>query len=60
MRSLVRMFGLAGLWAAVGELASTVRTGEPSATRVLPGGIWGYFMQHPEASRIFGECGGRP
>lgn len=56
MRSLVRMFGLPGFWAAVGELGSAVRTGEPSANRALPGGIWGYLTQNPEASRIFGEA----
>src|SRR5213592_4233281 len=56
MRSLVRMFGLPGFWAAVGELGSAISTGEPSANRALPGGIWGYFAQNPEASRIFGEA----
>jgi hypothetical protein len=56
MRSLVRMFGLPGFWAAVGELGSTIRTGEPSANRALSGGIWGYLKQNPEASRIFGEA----
>lgn len=56
MRALVRMFGLNGFWAAVGELGSAIKTGEPSASRVLPGGIWGYLAQNPEASRIFGEA----
>lgn len=56
MRSLVRMFGLPGFWTTVGELNSTIRTGEPSANRALPGGIWGYLKQNPEASRIFGEA----
>jgi SAM-dependent methyltransferase len=56
MRSLVRMFGLPGFWAAVGELGSAIRTGEPSANRALPGGFWGYLTQNPEASRIFGEA----
>ncbi len=56
MRPLVRMFGLQGFWAAVGELGSAIRTGEPSASRALPGGIWGYLTQNPEASRIFGEA----
>jgi len=56
MRSLVRMFGLPGFWAAVGELGSAIKTGEPSANRALPGGIWGYLTQNPEASRIFGEA----
>ena len=56
MRSLVRMFGLPGFWTTVGELGWSIRTGEPSANRALPGGIWGYFQEHPEASRIFGEA----
>jgi hypothetical protein len=56
MRSLVRMFGLPGVWAAVGEMHEAVRTGEPSADRALPGGLWGYLRQNPEASRIFGEA----
>jgi hypothetical protein len=56
MRSLVRMFGLSGFWATVGELGSAIQTGEPSADRVLPGGIWGYLRQNPEASRVFGEA----
>lgn len=61
MRSLVRMFGLSGFWATVGELNSTVRTGEPSANRALPGGIWGYLEQNPSslaiASRRMGMYG---
>ncbi len=56
MRSLVRMFGLPGLWAAVGELGSTIRTGEPSVNHALPGGFWGYLKENPEASRMFGEA----
>lgn len=56
MRSLVRMFGLPGFWGAVGELHSAIRTGEPSADRALPGGIWGYLKQNPDASRVFGEA----
>ena len=56
MRSLVRMFGLPGFWTSVGELNSTIRTGEPSANRVLRGGFWEYLRQNPDASRIFGEA----
>jgi hypothetical protein len=56
MRSLVRMFGLPGIWATVGELGFAIRTGEPSANRALPGGIWGYLKQNPDASRIFGAA----
>jgi hypothetical protein len=56
MRPVVRMFGLPCFWTAVGELGSTIRTGEPSANSALPGGLWGYLAQNPEASRIFGEA----
>jgi hypothetical protein len=41
---------------AVGELESAIRTGEPSADRALPGGLWGYLKQNTEASRIFGQA----
>jgi hypothetical protein len=54
--ALVKMFGLPGFWATVGELNSAIRTGEASANRALPGGIWGYLKQNPEASRIFGQA----
>lgn len=56
MRSLARMFGLPGFWAAMGELEYSVRTGSPCADRVLPGGVWGYLSANPEASRIFDEA----
>src|SRR3954471_8849664 len=56
MRPLVRMFGLPGFWAAVGELGWAIKTGEPSANRALPDGLWGYLAQNPDASRIFGEA----
>ena len=56
MRALVRMFGLPGIWAAVGELPWTIKTGEPSTNRALSGGLWGYLSENPEANRIFGEA----
>ena len=56
MRSLARMFGLSGLWEAVGELEYSIRTGKPSADKVLPGGVWGYLSAHPDASRVFDEA----
>ena len=56
MRSLVRMFGLPAMWDAVGALEHSIRTGEPSANHVLPGGFWGHLAAHPEASRIFDEA----
>jgi hypothetical protein len=56
MRSLVRMFGLPGFWTAVGELGSTIRTGKPFASDALPGGLWDYLKENPDASRLFGEA----
>ena len=56
MRSLARMFGQPGLWDAVGELEYSIRTGKPSADKVLPGGIWGYLSANPDASRVFDEA----
>jgi hypothetical protein len=56
MRALVRMFGLPAFWAVTGELEHSIKTGEPTADRVLEGGFWGYLSTHPEASRIFDEA----
>ncbi|CAK6697323.1 methyltransferase [Synechococcus sp. CBW1107] len=56
MRSLVRIFGLPAFWASVGELEYSIRTGQPCADKVLPGGIWGYLSGHPADSRIFDEA----
>ena len=56
MHGLVRMFGLPALWAVVGELEHSIRTGAPCADRVLEGGFWGYLSAHPEASRIFDQA----
>ena len=56
MRSLARMFGLSGLWEAVGELEYSIRTGKPSADKVLSGGLWGYLSAHPDAGRVFDEA----
>src|SRR5882762_8889408 len=56
MRPLARMFGLPALWAVVGELEQSIRTGAPSADRVLEGGFWGYLAAHPEESRIFDDA----
>jgi O-methyltransferase domain len=56
MRPLARMFGLPALWAVVGELEQSIRTGAPSADRVLEGGFWGYLAAHPEQSRVFDDA----
>lgn len=55
MRSLVRMFGLSGLWATMGELGHSISTGEPAADKAL-GGLWNYFSTHPDAGRIFDQA----
>ncbi|MGH7542785.1 MAG: methyltransferase [Gemmatimonadota bacterium] len=53
MRSLVRMFGLPMNWAVYGELGHAVRTGLPAAEKVLPGGFWSRFADHPDEAGIF-------
>jgi hypothetical protein len=50
------MFGLSAMWDAVGELEYSIRTGKPSADKVLPGGLWGYMAAHPDASRVFDDA----
>ena len=53
MRDYVRMFGLPPFWATFGEMEQSVRTGLPVGEKVIPGGLWAYFAQHPEANAIF-------
>jgi hypothetical protein len=53
MRPLVRMFGLPMNWAVYGELGHAVRTGFPAAEKVLPGGFWLRFAEHPDEAGIF-------
>jgi len=55
-RSFVRMMGLPFHWAAYGELAHAVRTGDAAATRVVPGGTFDYLAAHPTEGRLFDEA----
>jgi hypothetical protein len=34
-------------------LEHSLRTGQPAADKVLPGGFWGHLAQHPEAGAVF-------
>ena len=56
LRQLARMFGLNALWPVVGEIEYSIRTGKPSADRVLDGGVWGYLSGDAEASRVFDDA----
>jgi hypothetical protein len=50
------MFGLSALWPVVGEIEYSIRTGKPSADRVLDGGVWGYLSSDADASRVFDDA----
>lgn len=56
MRSFARMFGFGINWATFGELEHSVRTGLPAGEKVLPGGFWAYFAEHPEKNSIFNQA----
>jgi len=53
MRAFARMLGLPPLWQPFQALEHAVRTGLPAVDKVLPGGFWAYFAEHPEANAIF-------
>jgi hypothetical protein len=53
MRAFVRMIGSRVNWTAAGELEHAARTGETAAEKVIPGGLWNYYRDHPEEARIF-------
>lgn len=56
MRSFVRWIGAPINWKSVELLGHSMRTGEPAAEQVTPGGTWAYLVQNPETSRIFDEA----
>lgn len=51
-RPAVRMLGRAWQLRVFEELEYTVRTGRPSAEKVIPNGF-GYFAEHPEEGQLF-------
>ncbi|HEU5101900.1 MAG TPA: methyltransferase [Roseiflexaceae bacterium] len=53
LRAFARMIGLPINWAIYGALDHTLRTGQPAAEKVLPGGLWAYYAEHPEEAAIF-------
>ena len=53
MRAFARMIGGPVQWAAAGELASAARTGDAAVKRVVPGGMWDWFKDHPDDAVIF-------
>jgi hypothetical protein len=53
MRDYVRMWGLPPFWASFGEMEQSVRTGLSVGDKVIPGGLWAYFAQNPDANAIF-------
>jgi hypothetical protein len=55
-RSLVRMMGMPVHWAAFGELAYAIRSGDAAVSRLVPDGIFGYLAAHPAEGRLFDEA----
>lgn len=53
MRAFLRMIGDRVQWAAAGELQHAAQTGVAAAERVVPGGCWAYYRDHPDEARIF-------
>jgi hypothetical protein len=56
MRSFVRMVGFPVFWKMWESLEYSLLTGRPSAEKVVDGGMWRYFADNPEPSRIFDEA----
>jgi len=53
MRAFARMIGGRLQWAAAGELEHAAHTGSAAIEKLVPGGLWSYFPDHPEQARIF-------
>jgi hypothetical protein len=53
MRAFIRMIGGRLNWAAAGELEHAARTGKAAVEKLVPGGLWTYFRDHPDEASIF-------
>lgn len=53
MRAFLRMIGDRLQWAAAGELQHAARTGLAAAEKIVPGGSWAYYRDHPDEARVF-------
>lgn len=56
MRAFARMMGMPGIVGTFDHLAHSVRTGEPAAGLLDPGGLWAYLEAHPDEALVFGEA----
>ena len=56
LRAFVRMNGLPIFWTCYTDLHHSLRTGLPSAPKVLPEGFWKYFAENPEEARLFDQA----
>jgi C-methyltransferase len=56
MRAFPRMMGLPVFSEVFGHLQYSLRTGSPAIEAVESGGVWAYFEERPEESRIFGQA----
>ncbi|MEO8566045.1 MAG: methyltransferase, partial [Betaproteobacteria bacterium] len=53
MRAFIRMIGGRLNWAAAGELEHAAQTGKAAVEKLVPGGLWTYFRDHPDEASIF-------
>jgi hypothetical protein len=53
MRAFVQMIGFPVSWHVFEELEYSLQTGSAATAKVLPEGLWGYFAQRPEESKVF-------
>jgi hypothetical protein len=53
LRDYVRMLGLPIFWGAFEDLEYSLRTGQSAFAKRHEGGVFAYFANHPEDSRIF-------
>ena len=56
MRAFPQMMGQPVFLEIFNHLEHSVRTGAPALNTVEPEGLWGYYENRPEESRIFGQA----
>lgn len=53
MRAFAQLFGLRVFWQIFERFDFSLKTNQPATGEVVPEGLWAYFAEHPEESKIF-------
>ena len=56
LRDYIRMIGMPTFWHTWEHMDHSLRTGETAFKKIYPAGVFSYFTEHPEESRLFNSA----